>query len=208
MIRRIAPVLAALFVVITANQGNAQPTLLEATLTNDAEATLVVPTLSTGGPRPTSFGSATFTLNAAMDALSFTAEIFNIDVTGTQTPDTNDNLTNAHIHAGPGATPTFGVVWGFHGSPFNNTMPNDAVVTPFATGVGGVFSGTWNMGEGNNTTLSAQLDNILNGRSYINFHTVQFGGGEVRGNIAVIPEPSTLFLGVGCVAVALLLRRK
>jgi hypothetical protein len=87
-------------------------------------------------------------------------------------------------------------------------MPNDAVFTPFPTGVGGLFSGTWNAGEGNNTTLAAQLDHILNGRSYINFHTVQFAGGEIRGNITVIPEPSTLLLAAGCVVLALIFRRK
>jgi hypothetical protein len=39
------------------------------------------------------------------------------------------------------------------------------------------------LSEGNNTTLTAQLPNILSGHAYINFHTVQFGGGEIRGNI-------------------------
>ena len=32
--------------------------------------------------------------------LAFTATIFNIDVTGTQTPDPFDNLLAAHIHVG------------------------------------------------------------------------------------------------------------
>ena len=59
-------------------------------------------------------------------------------------------------------------------------------MTPFTTEVGGVFSGKWDAPEGNNTTLSAQLDNILTGRSYINFHTTQFPGGEIRG--AIVPE--------------------
>lgn len=210
MIHRVTSFVIASLVLLAAQTGNAAQTVLTAALSNDAEVDTIVPTTSTGSPRPVSLGNATFTLNEAMDALSFTAEIFNIDVTGSQTPDTNDNLTNAHIHAGPGVTPTTtgGVVWGFHGMPFNNTAPNDAVVVPFATGVGGTFSGTWNASEGNNTTLAAQLDHILNGRSYINFHTTQFGGGEIRGTLAVIPEPSTTVLAVACVSLSLLLVRR
>ena len=95
------------------------------------------------------------------------------------------------------------VVWGFFGSPFNDNNPNDQVFTPFATGVGGTISGKWDAPEGNNTTLAAQLPNILSGNSYINFHTVQFGGGEIRGAL-VVPEPSTILLfGVGTLGLAL-----
>ena len=36
--------------------------------------------------------------------------------------------------------------------------------------------------EGNGTTLAAQLTNLTTGHAYINFHTTQFGGGEIRGN--------------------------
>jgi hypothetical protein len=68
------------------------------------------------------------------------------------------------------------------------------VFTPFATGVGGTISGKWDSPEGNATTLAAQLPNILSGHSYINFHTTQFGGGEIRGAIAAVPEPSTILL--------------
>jgi len=127
----------------------------------------------------------------------FNATIFNIDVTGTQTPDVNDNLVAAHIHAGPTAAPgsSAPVVWGFFGTPFNDTTPNDSVVSPFtgAGQVGGTFSGKWDLTEGNNTTLTAQLPNILAGLSYINFHTTQFGAGEIRGQI-VTPEPSSIIL--------------
>jgi len=138
--------------------------------------------------------------------MTFTATIFNIDFTGSQTADTNDNLVAAHIHAGPNdASPripplTNPVVWGFFGQPFNDNNPNDVVMTPFATGVGGTISGKWDEGEGNGTTLSAQLQNIFAGRSYINFHTVQFGGGEVRGQITTVPEPSAIVLaGIGAI---------
>jgi len=118
--------------------------------------------------------------------MTFTATINNIDFTGSQTTDTNDNLTAAHIHAGPTVTPTTNgpVVWGFFGAPLNDNNPNDVVNTPF-TGignVGGTISGKWDPPEGNGTTFAAQLANLKGGRAYINFHTMQFGGGEIRGN--------------------------
>jgi hypothetical protein len=191
-------------------------TILIANLTNSQEPGNIVPTLSPvngGGLRPVSFGTATFVLNDAMTAMTFTAEIFNIDVTGTQTPDTFDNLTAAHIHAGPNIAPaTNGVVWGFFGAPFNDNNPNDFSFTPFGPGlVGGTFSGKWDLTEGNGTTngvpnnLTNQLPFILSSQAYINFHTVQFGGGEIRG-VLVTPEPGTWLLVGG--GLALMLRRR
>jgi hypothetical protein len=131
-----------------------------------------------------------------MTAMTFFATIFSIDFTGSQTADVNDNLVAAHIHASPTVTPTTNapVVWGFFGAPFNDNNSNDVVFTPFATGVGGTISGKWDSPEGNATTLAAQLPNILSGHSYINSHTTQFGGGEIRGAIAAVPEPSTILL--------------
>src|SRR5262249_17469845 len=89
------------------------------------------------------------------------------------------------------------VRWGFFGAPDNDNNPDNLVVTPFATGVGGTFSSIWNQPEGNSgTTLTAQLPAIFAGLAYINFHTVQFGGGQIRGQ--VVPEPSALVLtGLG-----------
>jgi CHRD domain/PEP-CTERM motif len=170
--------------------------LFTANLNNASENPPTVPMTSGGQARPASFGTATFEMDDAMTFMSFTATIFNIDVTGSQTADVNDNLAAAHIHASATVTPTTNgpVVWGFFGSPFNDNNPNNAVVTPFTTGVGGTFSGIWNLPEGNGTTLSAQLDNILSGRSYINFHTTQYTGGEIRGNIVPTPEPGSLML--------------
>jgi hypothetical protein len=74
------------------------------------------------------------------------------------------------------------------------------VFTPFATGSGGTFSGKWDATEGNNTTLL-----LLATAQYpcrprrTSFHgTTQFTGGEIRGAIAAVPEPtSLLLLGAG-----------
>jgi len=183
--------------------------IFTANMNNASEFPATVPTLVGGGPRPASFGTATFVLNDAMTAMTMTASVSNIDFTGNQTADTNDNLTIAHIHASPTAslTTTAGVVWGFIGTPFNDNNPQDVVVTPFVSGVGGTVTAKWDAPEGNNTTLTAQLNNILTGHAYINFHTTQFGGGEIRGFLTAVPEPSSLAaLGFG--AVALLARRR
>jgi hypothetical protein len=179
----------ACFAVLVAASAHGQTPFI-ATMTHDQETTRGEFLTSTGQPRPQSFGSAVFALNEAQTQLTFTANVFNIDVTGLQTPnDTNDNLVSAHIHVG--ALPGFNapVRWGFFGTPDNDTAPKQLVVTPFTTGVGGTFSSIWDAGEGNaGTTLASNLPDIFAGRSYINFHTVQFGGGEVRGQI--VPEPS------------------
>ena len=189
--------LLGVFTVLLAGTTVHADTILFAHLSNEQENPPAIPTTTAiGNPRPSSFGNAELVLNEARTAMTFSATIFNIDFTGTQTPDVNDNLVAAHIHASPTVTPTTNapVVWGFFGAPFNDNNPNDVVTTPFSTGVGGTIGGKWDAPEGNNTTLLAQVPNILEGRSYINFHTVQFPGGEVRGTLEVIPEPSTLLL--------------
>jgi uncharacterized protein (TIGR03118 family) len=162
---------------------NLSPSDFSVNLTNSQEVPPVNPTTTGGATRPNSYGTAHFVFNAGSTAMTQTATINNIDFTGSQTADNNDNLTNAHIHAGPSVQPGVNgpVVWGFIGTPFNDNNPNDAVVTPFGSGVGANVSAKWDAPEGNGTTLAAQLDNIRNGRAYINFHTVQFGGGEIRG---------------------------
>ena len=94
----------------------------------------------------------------------------------------------AHIHAAAPRGTNAGVRFGFFGQPFNDTNPNDVVVTPFASGVGGTIFSKWDRDEGNNTTLTAQLPNILAGQSYINFHTRRLPGGEIRGQIEENPQ--------------------
>ena len=162
-------------------------------MTNSQENPAAFPTTTGGARRPASYGTATFSMNLAQTQMTFTATVNNIDFTGSQSTDTNDNLTAAHIHASATVTPTTNgpVVWGFFGAPFNDNTPNDVVNTPFtgAGNVGGTISGKWDPPEGNGTTFAAQLTNLKAGRAYINFHTTQFGGGEIRGNF---PEMETL----------------
>lgn len=144
------------------------------------------------------YGFATFELNDAQTAFSWEATIYGIDVTGAQTIDLGDDLRAAHIHAAPLGV-NGSVVWGFFGGPLNDNNPNDFVLTPFLSGVGGVFSGKWDLPEGNNTTLALQIPNILANGTYINFHTIEYPGGEIRGQINRVPETTgTLsLLGLG-----------
>lgn len=192
----------------------AAETLFSANITHDQEtgsAGTEPLVTATGEPRPLSYGTATLILNDAQTELSLDATVFNIDITGTQTLDTNDDLSAAHIHgaAAPGANA--GVRWGFFGAPDNDINPDNLLVTPFASGVGGNFRSVWNQPEGNaGTTLTAQLPDIMAGLTYLNFHTRQFPGGEIRGQItpAAIPEPGTMALLAGALPGILALRRK
>jgi uncharacterized protein (TIGR03118 family) len=159
------------------------PTNFVVNLTNSQENPPTFPTLTGGARRPASFGTATFNMNTAQTQMTFTATINNIDFTGSQTTDTNDNMVAAHIHAGASVNPGVNgpVVWGFFGAPLNDNNPNDVVKTD-GPGVGGTISGKWDPPEGNGTTFAAQLSNLKSGHAYINFHTTQFGGGEIRGD--------------------------
>jgi hypothetical protein len=212
---------ALLFLGALAISSPAQASIIsfQATLTNSAETPPTVPTNGPGaggGPR-TSFGFATFVLDTSVPMMTMTATITGIDINGTQTPGiTNDDLVAAHIHAGP-ADPnvtTNPVRWGFFGTPDNDVPPTDQlVITPAASGAGGTFTSIWDAAEGNPTgvnDLAGQIPFILDGKAYINFHTTQFSGGEIRGTLVAVPAPSTLVLTVlGMIGAAgLALRRR
>jgi len=202
--RLVVPAVVVLLGVRTSGQ-----TTLIALPDNAHENPPTNPTLQNGDPRPLSFGTATFVLNAAQTSMTMSVTVQNIDFTGTQTTDPNDNLLNAHIHASPTVTANTNapVVWGFFGAPQNDTNPPDVVVTPFTTGVGGTITAKWDQPEGNGTTLTAQIPNILSQHAYINFHTTQFTGGEIRAFLVVVPEPASAVALIGGTPVVLLRRR-
>jgi hypothetical protein len=153
----------------------------------------------------TASGTATLTLNDAQDRLEILITLLGLDLDGAQTPgDPNDNVQGAHIHAAPAGV-NGGVVFGFI-SP-NSDLNGDLVVNAAA---GTIFS-AWDLvpPEGNGTTLAAQLPNLLSGGLYINVHTPVFPGGEIRGQITAVPEPTTLLLmGLGFAGLGFARRRR
>src|SRR5204862_7350356 len=105
----------ALFVVNLLITAGRSPTDFLVNLTNSQENPPANPTSSGGARRPASYGTTTFNMNTAQTQMTFTATINNIDFTGSQSADANDNLIAAHIHASASVTPTTNgpVVWGF-----------------------------------------------------------------------------------------------
>jgi hypothetical protein len=121
---------------------------------------------------------------------SGTGSLFLDDVTGNYTisgtfQDLIGTSNNAHIHgpAAVGAGPA-GVI---HGLTFDL----------------GVTSGNYSNGAGLTTFTAPQMADLINGLYYVNIHSTFAPGGEIRGQILLVPEPSTsalLGLGMGLLA--------
>jgi hypothetical protein len=116
-----------------------------------------------------------------------------MNITGTFTGLTS-NANNAHLH---GYSPL-----GSPGDPGTTSPPViDLTFTPLQSGT---IAGT-------GTIPAARITDVLGGLTYINVHSGQFPGGEIRGQLVnPIPEPGTIALAaVGLLAVGYLgLRRR
>ena len=88
----------------------------------------------------------------------------------------------------------------FHGPALTNQNGGVIFGTSVTTGGGGT-SGT---SAGNATLTAPQIADLTGGLWYWNVHSTGFPGGELRGNIVVVPEPGTgLLLSLGVTALAL-----
>jgi hypothetical protein len=121
--------------------------------------------------------------------------------------------TAAHIHcctAVPGTgiagvatqTPSFaGFPLGVTSGSFDNTFDMDLLASfngPFVTANGGTAD----------SAFAALLAGLDGGQAYFNIHSSFAGGGEIRGFLARIPEPSALWLSATALCALLLTRRR
>lgn len=127
-----------------------------------------------------------------------TAHTLHVHITfsGLGSPTTASHIHSATTTPGSGTaivattTPTFlnfplGVTSGTYDSTLDETLTT-SWNSAFITAHGG-------------TTASAEVffaSSLANDTAYLNIHTQQFGGGEIRGFIVPVPEPATFALGV------------
>jgi hypothetical protein len=108
-----------------------------------------------------------------------------------------------------------------------NTNAGVATMTPSFTGFpSGVTAGTYDHtfdmtlassyraqflaanGDSVANALSSLIAGLDSGQAYFNVHTSLFGGGEIRGQAVLVPEPASAILAVGALAMPLLLRHR
>ena len=137
-------------------------------------------------------GSGSGTLS--YDTVASTLTLNNITYSGLSA-----NSTFAHIHGSDTSVPgqSAGVLYDLAG---------------FTTlgGTSGAFNGTVPLVDGTGGfSLAQQISQLEGGLWYINIHSANFGGGEIRGQILPVPEPSSLaLLGLGAGALVWRLRRR
>lgn len=120
----------------------------------------------------TATGTGLFILNDAQTELTF-----NITYAGL----IGGNFTAAHFHAPAPPGVNAGVVRGLSAA---ETGP---------AGTSGVMSGIWRSTDAQ--ALSAlRVSQLFAGTVYFNIHNAQFPGGEIRGQLQQVPEPTTLTL--------------
>ena len=114
---------------------------------------------------------------------------------GTMDIDTDANTMTIHVeYSGLVGTQTDQHIHGFAPAGVNAS-----VIFPLPAG-GSPINAVWNFTE-------AQQANILAGLTYVNIHTTVFPGGEIRGQIVPVPEPTGLAL-IALGAIPMLRRRR
>jgi len=182
-----------------ANSANAA-TIFLADLTGDQEVPNPVVT--------NAYGTGTFILSDDQTELSYSVEIYGLDIGDIRTPEPDDNITGTHLHnapAGANGPVVFGMIGPQHDVVDRKITINDGNAGSI------VLEGIWNVAdeaEGADA-LANQIGNLLSGDIYINVHTPGNGGGEIRGQLYVIPEPAAVGLaGLAVLGIAAARRRR
>ena len=162
-----------------------------------AITTIYTATLSGSAESPPNASPGTGNATVTVDTTANTMEV-QVTFANLTTPD-----TAAHIHcctASPGTgtagvatvTPTFtgfpgGVTSGTYDHTFDMTLAS-SYNSAFVTANGGTPA----------SAFAALVAGLNAGDAYLNIHTTQFPGGEIRGFLNAVPEPETYALmGVG-----------
>lgn len=122
--------------------------------------------------------------------------------------------TAAHIHA-PTAVAGTGTAGVATTLPFFTGFPIGVTSGSFTTTLDLTSASSYNAsyvtanGGTTATAESALATAIASDEAYLNIHTSTFGGGEIRGFLTAVPEPSsTALLGLGGVLLAWVARRR
>jgi hypothetical protein len=152
---------------------------------------------------PTNASTATGSATVTVDTVANT-----LHVDETWTGLTGGPATGAHIHccAGPGVAAQVAL-------PFNTFPATTSGTFSFTYDL--TLTGTYTAGfltSGGGTAAGAEallLTSMANGQTYTNIHDAQFPGGEIRGQLAAVPEPGTMALaGAGLLGLIAAIRRR
>ncbi len=119
------------------------------------------------------------------------------------------NTTNSHIHCCFSDPPSrnAGVAVGFVPTGFPLGVTSGSYNATFDLLDSSIYTGSFLSTFGGGTATGARdalLAGMTDGTAYFNVHTATFGGGEIRGDITQVPEPSTMALvGIGGLALAI-----
>ena len=133
------------------------------------------------------------------DSVAMTLSVTNVGWGSSQGfTDLSSTANNSHIHV---TTNNFG------NDGTGNFKLTGAVLFTLARSSSLVSGGTFTTPP--ITLTAAQQTDLFNGRYYINIHTLNNGGGELRGFLVAVPEPSVLALsGVGLGLLVIRRRRR
>lgn len=133
--------------------------------------------------------------------------LIQISFTGLTTPDTASHIHCCTAVAGAGTAGVATVTPTFTGFPSNVTA--GTYTHTFLLNDAGTYNTAFVTAQGSLANAeTALLAGIASGNAYVNIHTTQFPGGEIRGFLLASPEPSTLLAAGGALIALALIRRR